>query len=467
MKKVIFSDGMKPLTSDMNALSSNTEDALSTLLSAVGGSSGKILFEAAEPITAYDGSTVLLTVPQQHFAIGGAIGVVPETTRTIASTGDRQIGIYFILKKFPTEEVRNFISLDDEDNILIQQDMSATVATEDIGRVEFLHVGDLVTPVDEPVLALNDADFIRLGTVVLDISATPQLTFNLNTAEVFTLPNNVGQAISKHASTHLTGGSDAIDPAKMNSGVIGGSMPGIMPYGSLATTMGSIQNIESESTYLSTVAQGDNEAFADGTRNEKTITLKINTDDSLVATGESGETLGVNFPSKSALYGIYDKAARWDHAHPLADTGVIIHSFTLPINQTTAFGEVYGPYTVNAASSGGDSGDKVGRIVGFHIYWIPPNQINNAQTAIACSWVPFFDGSSMETVGCRGIITSKDSFCLELGARGVAYLSDKTLLYLADRANWQYGNYAVAGSIRVDVFAIRDGSFSNQSTSIS
>lgn len=470
MKIINFTDGMKPLTADMNNIHLYTEDAVYTLLKAMGSSAGKVLFEAIEPTAAVDGSGVLtVSVDEQHFAIEGAVTTVPTSTSVFSGldTTDAKVAVYFILKKQAVEEERNFISLENANNYLIQQDLTAVVAYEDVGRVETSITRDGSTPA-EPMLGSQDTGFVLLGTYDWDY-LTEELTFTLNTAEVFTLPANFQQPVTDHASSHIPGGGDEMQLADLGN-VSGGSEPGLMPAGALTATLGSIQDIVATDDFLEIVTTGDN-AVSGNTIDPKTVEIHLALDGSLEQK-EDG-TLGVVFLPASATAGTTSVPSRSNHIHSLVETGVISYSLTTAIPQDgSLLGKMLGPYTVTSAFSGGAGTSDVGRIISVKVSWIPPGIAGNYY-GIDCGWSVVSE-AGRETVGCRPIIMGRSAFYLETGNKGLAYLTQVMIDHIngitngisgtlpRSQPNWLSGTYADGGRIRVDVVAIRVGSHSDQ-----
>jgi hypothetical protein len=470
MKILNFTDGMKPLTADMNNIHLYTEDAVYTLLQAMGSSAGKVLFEAIEPTAAVDGDGILsVAVDEQHFAIEGAVTTVPVTTNlfTGLDVSDAKVAVYFILKKQAVEEERNFISLENANNYLIQQDLTTVVAYEDVGRVEMNITKDGSTPA-VPMLGVQDTGYVLLGTYDWDY-LTEELTFTLNTAEVFTLPANFQQPVTDHASSHLPGGGDAIQLAALGN-VSGGSQPGLMPAGALTAVMGSVQDIVATDDFIQIVATGDNEVSGNAI-DPKTVEIHLALDGSLEQK-EDG-TLGIVFKSASALNGTDDIPARANHIHSLVETGIISYSLTAAVPQDgSLLGKMLGPYTVSSSYSGGTGTSDVGRIISVSVSWIPPGIPGNYY-GIDCGWSVVSE-AGRETVGCRPVVMGRSAFYLETGSKGLAYLTQTMVDHIngitngiagtqpRSQPNWLSGTYADGGRLRVDVIAVRVGAHSDQ-----
>lgn len=457
MKRVHFSDGMKPLTADMNKLHLNTEDAIAELLGAVGGSSDKLLFESEEPTASVDGTTGLLTidVPAQHFAISGAISSIPETQYVLDVSGtDAKVAIYFVVNKLGVEDQRNFISLDNTTQLIIQQDLTTVVEYQDNPRVEFIATTDGTIP-EAPPMGAGDLGYVLLGTYDW-IDATDTLTFTGNIADAFTLPANVQQALSTHGSQHLPGGNDPI-PVSALGNVSGGSSAGLAPNGCLRAALGSIQGIVAadDSTFIDIVDSGNN-SISGNDITEKVTTIGINVNESL--TTDANNALGLNFLSGSARAGFSARPARSDHVHALIETGIISQTIviTLPPDQSIN-GTIIGPYTISSVSSGGAGTVDVSRIVSVNLSWIPPG-VSGTNFGIACGW-NVYSANGIKTVGCRPIVTGQTTFEVEIGSEGTAYLTQSTInkINTLVTPSWLLGPNAYGGKLKVDIVAIRLG----------
>jgi hypothetical protein len=462
MKQVNFTQGMKPTVQDLNDLHNLTEDALFTLLRALAGSTGKVLFDNSGPSVSIDFGTQKLTlsISPRYFAINGAIGLTPLTVNQFDVSEDFQVGIFFILKKSAVEAIRNFLSLDSSQEILIQQDL-----TEDSARIEYTIRNDLITSIEDPILADDDVGYVKLGDLTFN-SATQAYTFAQNTVDTVVLPVSASQPVNVHGSSHVNG-PDFI-PAASLANVPGGSTLGLVPQGGLTAILGSIQDIvpATSSAFIEVSNSGTNDvdgSFID----QKISTINLKLADSLTSVddGQQGVMLGVTFRTASTLNGIEDVSARADHAHPLVKSGLVARSYSLAIDATSAYGEVIGPYRVEPAAGEDTGTNTVGRIVAVRVGWRPPNKPD--RYLVDTGWCVVNESNRpVETVGCRAIVASRDTFYLELGEAGVAIVTQGLASELA--AVWQTGGrYAKSGHIVVDVLALRAGSFSDISASIS
>jgi len=448
MKKVHFVAGVKPLVSDMNNLHTYTEEALFSLLQAVGGSSGRLLFNATPPVYSANNNIITITVPYQFFAVEGAVSYVPETQWTRSTTTDLVLGIYFILKKAPIPEERNFLSLN-PDSIAVQQDLTTPVAFEDIGRVE-VTVGTVITnPPEEPVLGAGDVGFVQLGFLTYNLN-TGGFVYTGNSADLFTLPAATAQPAQPHAASHLS--TDRIPDAAVNPGVDGGSTEGLLPRGGLTTLIGAIQDIQPTptSSFVEVVYTGDN-APSGNTTEPKVALLHVNLASSLAAVVEDQAIkLGVNFKPASAVAGTSKQSARADHIHGLTEFGLIVMSQT--ISDLSIF--VSGSFTVPSVGASGT----VGKIISVTPYWVPPNAPANFY-GVPCGWL-LVSNPAAQTLGCRASITGSNTFFVEKGAAGAALITSELITKLAqDNIIWDNGQFAITGSIRLEILAARAGTF--------
>lgn len=448
MKKVNFVAGVKPLVSDMNNLHNYTEEALYSLLQAVGGSTGRLLFNATPPVFSANNNVITVTVPYQFFAVEGAVSFVPETEWFRTTTTDQVLGIYFILRKAPISEERNFLSLS-SDSIAVQQDLTTTVAFEDIGRVEITSVTTITDPPAEPVLGPNDVGYVQLGFLTYNIN-TGVFVYTGNSSDLFTLPAATAQEVQPHAASHLS--EDRIPDAAINPSVEGGSTEGLLPKGGLTTVLGSIQDIQptDTSSFIQVAYQGDN-SLSGNEIVAKTALLHLNVASSLTAVVEGEEVkLGVKFKPAGAVNGSTEQAARADHIHALTEFGLIVASQT--ITDLSSF--TNGSFTLSSTSAAGT----VGKILSVTPYWVPPSAPTNYY-GIPCGWL-LVNNPGEQTLGCRATITGSNTFFVEKGAAGAALVTPELVSRLSqDNILWDNGQYAISGSIRLEILAVRAGTF--------
>jgi hypothetical protein len=471
MKKLRFTSGMKPLTSDMNAIHDLTEDAIASLITALGGSStGKVLFDNFPPSASISGDslTLTITVPQQRLAVQGAVGLVGLQTHVVDTGGsDIQVGVFLILSDAnQTPETRNFISVDPGSATLIQQDLSTTVFTDTSSRVAYVTASDLAQNLQAPPLGEGDIDYVRLATVQFDFSAGlgNQITIVTNNVDLYSLPAGTQASISDHAASHLPGGGDVIQEAAIDGSAPGGSIPGLAPDGALTAIIGSVQDVLPAvgAQYLTVTRTGDN--TVDGTSiDEKTITLDIEKDGSLTTRDVNGrQSLAVNYLAASDNSGAALTAARSDHIHLLSQSGFVYQELT----HTLISGDLGTiiPFIVNPVSSQ-DPNAAIASIISVHMYWAPPNlKTNTLENKILSSW---WREASIGTVGARAQITGASTFNLELGEGGVTFLTQKDIDTINDvSTGWVSSDYTGAqypstGVIKMLVIGLRAGAIPN------
>lgn len=461
MKKVNFTQGMKPTVADLNDLHNLTEDALYRLLQALAGSTGKVLFDNSDPSISVDFGTqqLVLSISSRYFAINGSIGFTPATVNTFDVSEDFQLGIFFIIKKNGIEATRNFLSLDSSQEVLIQQDLTAVVRYEDISRVEYTVRNDLFTSVEDPILADDDVGFVKFGELSFN-SATQAYLFTKNTTDTVIFPLSASQPVTEHGSTHVNG-PDFI-PAAAIAAVPGGSSLGLVPQGGLTAILDAVQEVRpsTSSEFIEVSTSGTNEPDGD-TIDPKIATINLKLAESLTSLddGQQGVMLGVAYRTANATNGIEELAARADHIHPLISTGLVSRSYVLAINDASAYGQIIGPYRVEPAVGEAAGTNTVGRIVAVRVGWRPPNKPD--RYLVDSGWCVVNESNRpVETVGCRAIIASRDTFYLELGEAGVAIVSQGLATELG--AAWQTGGrYAKVGHIVIDVLALRAGAFTD------
>lgn len=472
MKKLRFADGLKPLTADMDSLHDLTETALSTLIQAItNGSTGKVLFDNIPPTGTYSAAagTLTVTVPAQYYAVGGVVLKQAATELTVATgTTDMQVAVFLVAGREGENAVRNFLSIDPSSSQVIQQDLTHELYIYDSSRVVLSSMADLVTAIPDPTLADDDEGFIRLGTIRLTY-ATGAVSVVGNTTDTYTLPGGTTVPVEDHGSTHLPGGSDALPASVLSGSAAGGSTAGLLPAGGLTALLGAIQEVlpADSAGYIQVLTSGDN--TTDGAAiDSRTVTLDLLLSESLTTVDTGGSTtLAVSHAPASALKGTSNRSAREDHIHPLVESGFIFQQITLAMD-SGKLGTVI-PYTITAAASGQPTAT-VAKIFSVVAMWQPPNiKAGYENRSIETGWNVVSYAGSMTTLGCRPLITGKNTFELEIGALGAAYASNAAIQAINDGdgngsdawTNPAYpssGEFATSGKVFLFVLALRAGS---------
>jgi len=471
VKKIKFANGMKPLTADMDSIHELTEAALSTLIQALtSGTSGKVLFDNKPPSGTYDAGagSIKVTVPAQYYSVLGTVVRQDATEITVAAgSTDIQIGVYLVAGTKGENETRNFLTIDPVSGQVIQQDLTHELYVDDSSRVLLTTVSDLVTAVHEPTLAEDDSGFVRLGTIRFTAS-TGAISVIGNTVDTYALPGGTTVPVEDHGGTHLPGGSDPLPVSALSGGADGGSTAGLLPTGGLTAILGSIQDVlpADSAAYIQILTQGDNSN--DGSDlDARTATIDLRLAESLTTADSGGVIrLAVSQAPASALKGSSDRSAREDHIHPLVESGFIFQQISLDLS-ANKLGTVI-PYTVTAAASGQPAAT-VAKIISVVAMWQPPNIKSGYENrSIAAGWGLVSYAGSLTTVGCRALITGKNTFELEIGALGAAHASNAAIQAINNSdsdgsAAWtnptypSSGEFANTGKIFLFVTALRAG----------
>jgi hypothetical protein len=465
MKKIRFTPGMKPLTSDMNAIHDLTEDALALLITALGGSNtGKVLFDNLSVSAAISGTDLTITVPQQFFAVQGAVGQVGLQSQIVDTAGaDVQVGVYLILSDAgQTPETRNYISVEPSSGTLIQQDLSTTVFTDTAARVAYVTVPNISDNVDAPPLGESDIGYVRLGTVKFDEDqgVGSQISLVNNTTDLYQLPAGTQINVNTHAASHLPTGSDAIQSASIDGSADGGSLPGLVPDGALTAVLGSVQDVlpASAAPYISITRSGDNTVVDQGI-SEKTITLDVIKDGSLTTRDVNGtQSLAVSYLAANPTAGVALTAARSDHTHLLSQSGFVYQELTYSLTGSD-LGSII-PFIVDPTTTQ-DPDAVIASIVSVSVYWAPPNlKTASLLNKLDTGW---WKETANGTVGARVHITGSGTFNLELGEGGVTHLTSAVIAMINDStfgwvsSTYSGSNYPATGQLKMQIIGLRAG----------
>lgn len=418
----------------MTALSEDTESGFDALLRAIGSSpSGQLLFGAAPPSALVAGTDLTISVPDQWFAVGGAVQLLvsaPDVVYDIST--DKRIDVYLVAGKSTDSQTRNFTSIDPATGAVIQQTLSTTVALNDMPRVAYAVSSDPAAAPAPPVLSTTDAGAVLLATIVV-LSGVPSVTVNEQAR--YTIPPGSPGGVGVHAQTHLPGGSDPLP-------VAASGQPGILDASGYDMLTGAVQSVTpaSDSAYIKAVdSSGD-------------VSLSMALHDSLAVVDSGGSpALAVKSRSKSILNGFEDGAARPDHRHTALDGGILVQ--TTEVDVSSSLGSVvsvpFAPQTLGTQSI------SAAQVISVSVYWVPPNAIDPA-FAIETGWVSTASGYK----GARGYITGAQSFAVELGDAGVTELTGPASALVSSSTSPQYGGSLspVTGTLRVVATALAHAS---------
>ena len=420
-----FPAGVKPLESDLNALSDNSLEGIQDLISVFSGaSSGSVLFDATPPIAAVADDVLTVTAPSQRVSVGGAVETSSDYFESYdVSANDRYVEIFFIISRAPVTATRNFLSLDTNSGSTILQNLEAEIAEITNIRVVFLTQttlpggGGVNTLV--PTLTSNDLGFARLGSVSYDRNAasttfTPDETFKFQ----FPIPPDITIPTP--------------DPVSSTEN-------GLMTPALLSITLGAVQEVYSDvdSPFLSFAATNTN-----GLRGYSAS----------LAVGEGlttqNERLVPDFRTPSAANGQTTKVARADHTHALSQSGVVRveKSFGLTAN---LFNNLRG-VTITAA----DLPEQVelAAIMAVELFWAPSL---NHPGRVELGWCHLPGGG---TVGARAFISSVTDLSIEIGSLGALDLSNSAARTLVSEwTNLSVDTFPSTGTIYVSILALRNG----------
>lgn len=458
-----FPAGMKPLQSDLNAISENVEGAFSDLFTVFSNNTQGVLFDALPPVVTKDGTNLTILTPAQRVGIVGNVESVKQYSEVfdvddgLGGELDLRVEIYFVFSRVPVTATRNFLSIEPIKGVSILQNFEAEIATHIRPHVVYLWTNNLSASSEEPVVGPNDVGYIKLATVVY----TGVVTITDEPQNKFTLPNGVVVPTQLHANQHMPGGSDPIPVAALTNTLSAGSSAGLMPIGALATTMQSLQNLvpNSDSPFLSFSIVGTN-TLVNGAYDPRIAQVSLKTDASLtVHNSGEGQRLAVRFAPKGATAGQADEAARRDHIHALSESGIVV----VNLQRAMTPSDLGTLITTTVTAADLPQGVRLGQILDIKYYWQPNNlsELNSHDdNMVAVPWIVAAIGSlGLTTVGVRTNILSRDTFQIEVGVAGLAYL---TAQMQAEVESWtapQYsqGAYPSSGTLHMVVIGLREG----------
>lgn len=417
-----FPAGVKPLESDLNALSDNALDGIQDLISVFSGNSGgSVLFQSTDPITAVASDVLTITTPSQRVAIGGAVETSSDYFETFdVSTDDRYVEIFFVISRNPVTATRNFLSLDTNSGSTILQNLEAEIAEVTNIRVVYLTQTSQAVPANtlEPTLNSNDLGYARLGSVFHDVSAGTTV-FTEDTSFGFTFPSEPTVTIPEVP--------------------VVGAENGLMTPALLATTLGSVQAVVANAP-LSFASSGDNAA-----QGPKEVIASLDYGQGM--TLFEGR-LAPDFLPASAANGTTSKVARADHVHALSQSGVVRVTKEFQLS-AGALGTLQ---DVNITAADLPENVTLASIMSVELFWAP-SQTTEGQAGLSWQQLP-----SGGTMGARALISNVSTIAIELGDTGVLELSGAALQLATE---WNGGVSVPAipstGFVRVNILALRDG----------
>jgi len=454
---------MKPLQSDLNALGENTESAFHALLQVFTNNTEGVLFDALLPVVTLDTTDLTILTPAQSVSIRGSVESLLDYSEIfdlddgMSGLLDLRVEVYFVFNRVPVTATRNFLSVDPTRNVTILQNAEAEIATIIQPSVVYLWTNDLGDPSQVPLLGPMGVGYIKLATVTY----AGGITVTSEPLNSFTLPDSLIVPVQLHGSSHLPGGLDPIPLAELSNTTVYGSTAGLMPLGAYSLAMNSVSDLipgqDSPFFVFSTV--GSNEVV-ENTFNPKLIRVSLRTDPSLTISGVSGgQALGVKFGVAGPNTGISSEAARRDHIHALSESGLVV------VNLSQDIDEFDSGTIITREITAGDLPNNVrlAQILDVKYYWEPPNLDpveSHDDNLVAVPWmVTQIAGSGLSTLGVRTNILSKTTFQMEIGAYGLAYLTQAMQTEIQSWTSPQYshGTYPKLGTLHIVVLALREG----------
>lgn len=424
MDKKIFTAGVKATATDFNDLHDNTEDAIGVLVKAVAsaGTTSAVFFENKPP-TISGGGPYTIIVPAQYIALNGVVAYLPATTLPATSVFPNTV--YFAIRRSNVTGTRDTLTA-----------AGQTVVVEKVASaVAFLG---------------NDAP-ARLGgtapaTLPEDVAAPVEFAYYANPATLDHDYNNylwtiTAAGLSPHASTHLSGGSDALPVA---SSLV---PSGLVDWLSLQSARAAVNaiNISVGSPFLTASTSGSY------TTTPKTTTLAVSVDGD---TFDASSPLGLKFPN-GPLMGTSKQPARSDHRHGLDASPIVVYQTEIPVEISWPLGSAK---TLTLPSS-------AGTVASVSIFWKPASAVSTTNFPLVPTLPhPVQYGTSLYNVGAWGTLLAGNIVRINFGTDGICFLSEndyKTASGVFASVTWQSaistdGRVPTSGILVVRVTAVRD-----------
>jgi len=439
MRKKNYETGQIPTVGDMNAQHLLTEEALGGLATALTGGLSDVLLTSAPPTVSKVGTNWRISVPEQYAAVDGRVFKVENEEPTVA-IGDKQIGVYFVLRQVNIVEARE--RLRDTGSTVVRENFDPIVRLDETPRIEITESGGPAVAPPAPSLSGDDVGYVAYATIIG--YADGSYTINYNTASLWNFPGG-GLAVGLHALTHMPGGTDPIPLAMLGGSA--GSSAGLMPEGKLAVVQESIQDVISSalSPYLVPIVSGDNSVS-----DPKKVTLQLRHHQSLEVKDVGGQKqLGVRFGT-GPYDGLGDVAARRTHTHPIDQSPITVGRAKVTIDDLNQLGAL-----IEVAPF-----DSISEIVSVEIYWAPPDFLT-PRPGVECSWVQL---GTNQYAGVRAHLVTSNEIRLEIGNVGLTKMQDALRVLILDRytsgtVTWDSatgdGNTPRNGELFVKVVGVR------------
>lgn len=399
MKKRLFPATMEFTTTDLDKIGDVAEEGIADFVRAIASQNDPsgVIFTDNSALTddtdwtASGSAPWTIDIPTQHFYIGdpdgfgGALGKLTATSFVMAGTSARTVAVFLRLTRTVAAGTRNYIDLSGASPVV----GSASFDVEQDWSTDIVVVDDYGGPGDDPAQGTDDvgAPIKLVEFVVTTGPAAFTVTLNPDSRDWII---NAGTP-ADHASSHITGGGDAIQLATT-------SQDGLMSqaYAQVVEDAVTAVDVDSGSSFL--VATTD-------AGPPKTITLALRLiADSLKKITVSGiDRLGLNFGS-GAFAGTSNRPARADHKHPMTDSPVQVVSATIAV---TAAAQLGTSVSVTVPSS-------VTTVMGVECFWIAPT-LSSQFPRVACGWSTVPVGGVSRKIGCHALLAGPRDLRIRLG----------------------------------------------------
>lgn len=424
MDKKIFNAGVKSTATDFNDLHENTEVAIGDLVKALAsaGNTSYVLFENKPPTIAGAGP-YQITVPAQYIAVNGVVAKIAQSVITL-SAGQFPNKLWFKISYNNVTATRDTLTAAGQ-TVVVEKVATASIET---GNTQ---------PDSQPENVLDSSGNPTLPFLYASYDGSRVLTFDSNNYR-WTV---AAAGIATHASTHLSGGTDALPVA---SSIVS---QGLVDWPSLQAARDAVTavNVSVASPFLTSSTSGSYNTVP----KESTLALSVDTD-----TFNPASTLGLKF-ANGPLAGISKQPARYDHRHGLDASPVAVYQTEVVIDVTHPLGTAK---TVTLPST-------AGTVASVSIFWKPASALSTTNYPLVPTFPQAVEyGSSIYNVGSWGTLLSGNTIRINFGLQGLCFLSEndfKTASGIFGGVTWQTaasanGRVPTSGILVVRVTAVRD-----------
>lgn len=441
-----FPAGVEATEADFNAISENTEAGFKSLirvLASANTDSDYVLFKQAVPTIAGVGPWTV-TVPHQYFSIDGVVAELSQTTFSVSAASNRKVAVFLRIQKSDVTATRGYLDLSGArpvratDTFVMARSDAAAIITVD----PYVDAGD------NPVAGADDVGTpINLAILeVTGVGSSPALavfTYDPD-SRLWAFP--AGTPPTDHASTHLTGGGDAIDLATTTD-------DGLMAHTDLQTVRESLTDLTRHvsNEFLTVTIAGDNVSAP------KTVQLNVRLFLSSLAVIDDNGTkkIGLNF-RQGGRNGTANQPARADHSHSLNDNPIVV---------TTRVIEVNSPLTMLGALQTVNLPTSFGSVISVSAKWAAPGLTAPYYPLVDAGWdSPTLNGV-LKRVGVRYTVTGNNQIQVLLGSDALCEMSvpEQALVTTVtgsvtwDSVSGSYGLMPTTGYIVLTITGVRNG----------